>query len=339
MSVVTYNQHNQLPDDVLLMIFYQLVDQDLLRCELVCRQWRNVLQSGRVWKILFRRQIVSSKQWRRVLQNFDVDVDKLETVHYRGLCRTITRQLKEIDRNWRTGKFKEIEEKAINGRQVVTVENGCVFTFRTFEEYFYPKKLFFFDRRNKTEGYITIPFQWSVVTNTKIVVAWDRKTIEVWKTTDGRKICEIKELEEDERISWHLTSCCITGDQMAVLSQNVGQEKLSLWDVSVPSKVTRLKSQFSNLRLNFGFDSSMKMDEEFIFIFISSPYNETRFYFFSKETLELHWQKTVGGNMKKNFAYGNGLLLLYVSKKNDKTEEYWIIQIYDVKSTMIDDDL
>ena len=80
------------------------------------------------------------------------------------------------------------------------------------------------------------------LTNTKIVVAWDRKTIEVWKTTDGRKICEIKELEEDERISWQLTSCCITGDQMAVLSQNVGQEKLSLWDVSVPSEVTRLKS-------------------------------------------------------------------------------------------------
>ena len=145
MSAVTYNQHNQLSDDVLLVIFDQLDDQDLLRCESVCRQWRNVLQSGRVWKRLFRRQIVSSQQWRRVLQNFDVDVDKLETVHYRGLCRTITRHLKEIDRNWRTGNFKEIEETALYDRQVVSVENDCVFTFRNMEN---QKNLFFYDRRN-----------------------------------------------------------------------------------------------------------------------------------------------------------------------------------------------
>ena len=38
MSLVTYNQPNQLTADVLLVIFDQLDDQDLLRCEVVCRQ-------------------------------------------------------------------------------------------------------------------------------------------------------------------------------------------------------------------------------------------------------------------------------------------------------------
>ena len=93
MSLVTYKQPNQLTADVLLVIFDQLDDQDLLRCEVVCRQWRNVLLSGRPWKTLFHRQIVSPQQWRNVLQNFGVDVDKLKTVHYslhyRGLCRAI----------------------------------------------------------------------------------------------------------------------------------------------------------------------------------------------------------------------------------------------------------
>jgi len=53
MSVVTYNQPCQLSDDVLPMIFDKLDDQDLLRCEAVCRQWHNVSRSGRVWKDYF----------------------------------------------------------------------------------------------------------------------------------------------------------------------------------------------------------------------------------------------------------------------------------------------
>jgi F-box-like len=113
MSVVTYNSVNQLPDDVLLVIFDQLDDQDFLRCELVCRQWRHVLLSGRPWKTLFRRKIVSSLPWRHVLQNFEVRVDELETVRYRGLCRAIMQQLSETYRNWCTGNFEEIEEKSL----------------------------------------------------------------------------------------------------------------------------------------------------------------------------------------------------------------------------------
>jgi F-box-like len=331
MSFVTYNPGNRLPDDVLLVIFDQLDDQDLLRCETVCRQWRNVLLSGRPWKILFRRQIVSSRQWRRVLQDFGVNVDKLKTGHYRGLCRTIIQQLNKINRNWRTGIFEEIEEKCLNGGKIDNVENDCIVSISTTNTYSYEKKLLFLDRRSQRfTGSTIIPLGWSGVTNTEIVVLWERKNMEILDI-NGRLISEVQELDEDERISWNLASCSMSGHKMAVLSQTKSQEKLSLWDVSDPSKVTRLSSQYFDLGLKFGLDSSMKLDEQFIFI--SSIHKEkTRFYFFLKESLDLHWQKAVDGNIKNNFAYGKGLLLIYVSKQNDKSKKYGTIQVYDVKS-------
>ena len=42
MSLFSSNPANQLSDDALLVIFDNLDDQDLLRCETVCRQWRKV---------------------------------------------------------------------------------------------------------------------------------------------------------------------------------------------------------------------------------------------------------------------------------------------------------
>jgi hypothetical protein len=79
------------------------------------------------------------------------------------------------------------------------------------------------------------------------------------------------------------------------------------------------------------FESLMKMDEHFIAI--STFQNDTtRLYFFSKKTLKLHWRKEFEENMKKNLVYGKGMLLQYVSKRNEKSEEYGVIQVYDVTS-------
>jgi F-box-like len=107
MSVFSYQPANQLSDDVLLVIFNQLGYQDLLRCEAVCRQWRNVFLSGTPWRRLFHQQIASFPQWRNVLRTFGVDVKKLQTVHYKSLCRTIVQELKQIEQNWRTGNCKK----------------------------------------------------------------------------------------------------------------------------------------------------------------------------------------------------------------------------------------
>ena len=99
-------QPHQFDGVVLLVIFDQLDYQDLLRCEAVCRQWRNVLLSGTPWRRLFHRKIISSEQWRDIVRILGVDVKKLEILHYRSLCRAIHREEKQIDRNWRTGNFK-----------------------------------------------------------------------------------------------------------------------------------------------------------------------------------------------------------------------------------------
>ena len=164
------------------------------------------------------------------------------------------------------------------------------------------------------------------MTNAEIVVAWDKKNIKILDT-NGQLISEVLELDEDERISWNLASCCISGDQMAVLSQTDGQEKLSLWNVKDPSKVRRLMSEHFNRDLQFDLKSSMKMDDQFIAI--STFHNETtRFYFFSKKTLNLLWQKTLKGNMKDDVVYGQGMLLLY--EKKSESEEFGIIEMYDV---------
>ena len=176
MSLFSYYPANQLPDDVLLVIFDHLDDQDLLRCELVCRQWRNVLQSGRVWKILFRRQLVSSQLWRSVLQNFGVDVNKLENVHYRGLCRAILRQLNKINRNWRTGNFEQVEEKSLYDRKIYSVTNDFIVIISSVTNRSYDKEFLFFDRRSQRFTGSVIPVGWRGVTNTEIVVLWTKKT-------------------------------------------------------------------------------------------------------------------------------------------------------------------
>ena len=120
---------------------------------------------------------------------------------------------------------------------------------------------------------------------------------------------------------------------MAVLSRNDGREKLSLWGVTDPFSVTRLKSETYHLNMPFGYGSLMKMDEHFISIFSRRTFNEklsSTLYFFFKKTLDLHWQKKFDRNVINNFSYGKGLLLIYDSKRNDNSQTYGIIQVYNV---------
>jgi hypothetical protein len=55
---------------------------------------------------------------------------------------------------------------------------------------------------------IVLPNESFAVTNTEIVVVWDKKNIKILDT-DGQLISELQESDEDERISWNLALCCI----------------------------------------------------------------------------------------------------------------------------------
>jgi F-box-like len=326
MSLFSCHQPHQLSDDVLLAIFNQLDEQDQLRCETVCRQWRNFLISGTPWRRLFQRKIVSSQQWRNIVRIFGVDVEKLKTVHYRSLCRAIIEEQKQIDRNWRSGKFKKtsptypfgsVLDITVWGDHIaacsfVGVEMTCNLVHRTSLEVI---------------SSVKIPRESVAVTNTEIVVQWDKKNMKILHFS-GRLISEVPELDVDERLTWELTSCFLLRDQVAVLSQTDEQLKLSLWDVSDP--LTRLKSQRVSLDPLSVFNVSMKMDEQFVVVSVFRM-TATTFFFFSKKTLNLHWEKTFDENMRKDFAYGKGLLLIYVSKRKNESGK-WAIQIYDVTS-------
>jgi len=75
----------------------------------------------------------------------------------------------------------------------------------------------------------------------------------------------------------------------------------------------------------------MKVDDEYIAI--SNFQGETtRSYFISKKTLDLHWSMQFDGNNIGNLSFAQGLLLVYVSKHNDKSEKYGFIHVYDVTS-------
>jgi F-box-like len=333
MSLSRHKPTNQLNEDVLLVIFDQLDDQDLIHCETVCRHWRNVLLSGRPWRTLFHRKIVSSPQWRQVWRDFGVDERNLDAVHYRRICMAIIREWNEIYRNWRKGKFYATSKSVqYANRSHVTIGNDLIALI--FYHYRIDEKEFEFLHRKSLEviSSMEITDRSFVVTNTEIVVAWDEKNIKILDT-DGQLISRVPELDELELISWNLASCCLSGDQMAVISQIDGPfpvEKLSLWDVSDPLRATCLKSRYYNFDLQLEHSSLIKLDEQFIVVSTFQD-DSTTIYFFSKETLDLHWQKTVDGNMRSNFVYDQGMLLLYV-KQRRKSGKFGLIEMYDVKS-------
>jgi F-box-like len=65
MSASTISRLNELDEDVLQLIFKRLEGEDLVNCEAVCRQWRDILLAGTPWRRLFNRNKVSLPLWRR----------------------------------------------------------------------------------------------------------------------------------------------------------------------------------------------------------------------------------------------------------------------------------
>ena len=170
---------SRIPEDqmekVLLVIFDNLDDQDLLRCETVCRQWREVLLSGKPWRRLFDRKIVSSPPWGQLWRNFVPDKNKLQTAHHRSLCRAIIHELKQIDRNWRTGNYKKSSGK-VDSLSNVRVVIGC--DYIALEDYRGHKSKLKFHHRSslKLKSFIVIPREWHATTNAEMQFCGTRKT-------------------------------------------------------------------------------------------------------------------------------------------------------------------
>jgi F-box-like len=190
MSLSRYKTSKQLDEDVLLMIFDHLDDQDLLRCATVCRQWLNVLLSQTPWRRLFHRQIVSCPPWHQFWRDFGVDEKKLQSANYRGICKTIIQELKKIYNNWRDGNFKKTSDQVVHwSTSYGTIGKNCI----AFTATNYKKCLFFHRTSLKMKDFICSP-QWDsfAACNTEIVVVWDEENIKILDT-DGHLISEVQE--------------------------------------------------------------------------------------------------------------------------------------------------
>jgi F-box-like len=102
MSISSFSQSNVLGADVLLMIFQHLEGEDLVNCEVVCRQWRDILLAGTPWRRLFHRKINYSPSWRKEQKTLEKN-QTLQTEKYRDVCRKIL----QMERNWRIGNFEK----------------------------------------------------------------------------------------------------------------------------------------------------------------------------------------------------------------------------------------
>jgi F-box-like len=106
MSISSICQLNVLGEDVLQIIFQELDAEDLLKCEAVCRQWRDILMAGRPWRVLYHRNIACLPQWWQAQKELEFDQKTLRTDQYRGICKDILRRLQlQLQLNWRRGHF------------------------------------------------------------------------------------------------------------------------------------------------------------------------------------------------------------------------------------------
>jgi F-box-like len=100
MSVSSISQSDFVAD-VLHIIFQQLEGKDLVNCEAVCRQWRDILFAGTPWRKLFLRQVDCSLLWRKEQKKLEKNQLILHTEQYRDICRNLL----QVERSWRIGKF------------------------------------------------------------------------------------------------------------------------------------------------------------------------------------------------------------------------------------------
>jgi hypothetical protein len=254
---------------------------------------------------------------------------KLETVHSKSFYKNIIHHLHDIDTIWRTGKFKRTDLFQVPGT-IVTVGDKCIVN-RYFCRDLNCEKFEFLDRRSlKFKGTTTISTGSFAVTNTEIVVVWNPKNIEI-VGKDDQLISTVPELKEDERQSWNIKSCCISGVELLVFSRTNGQSRLSLWDVTDPSRAICIKRRWFSFDLQLDCPSLMKMDGQFITS--PTPNNYARFCVFSKQTLYPNGMISFCGIVGRNYTFYQGMLFVHFPSRNRKSEGSCAIRVFDVTST------
>ena len=131
MSISSLSQSNVLIDDVLLIIFQQLDGEDLVNCEAVCRQWRDVLLAGTPWKNFFHRKLNYSHLWRKEQKKLENNQQTLQTWQYRDVCRNLRQVERNFKYNWCTGRF----EKSVYSLNEILYDFGWLWNMTISDDY------------------------------------------------------------------------------------------------------------------------------------------------------------------------------------------------------------
>jgi F-box-like len=303
MSALDCSPTRWLVEDVLLQIFQYLDGKDLLRCEAVCRQWRQVMLAGTPWRRWLNQRSPSPELrpfWQRARQN-----DSFQD--YRAICRYILL----LDYNWRRGKY-ETSSLTLNNVGEVITSGDYIYCFIN-EGNSHP--MIILDKTFQVRTIGRMAFEGELLHCYKNMAIYVHlKKIKFVDCSVGHVISELP-VEGYSSVM----NCRFNGELLTVRFDGLVDNWLRVWRVENDySTITLIKE------INIICDRLLEMDDKYIVV---RGRFDTDVYFICIKTLEVERTLYVG---LEEIAYEQGLLFILGKK---------VIQIWDAASRTYLNDL
>ena len=310
------------------MIFQQLEGEDLLNCEAVCRQWREILLAGTPWRSLFHRNKDRSPLWRKAQKSLEKNQRKLRTDEYRDVCKEIM-----ANQNWHTGNCTKLTYASdVHSATFISISDDYVAWnfFRLGKDGYCRKGCFFLDTGSMEIEEIpvfchckpwTICYHMHEMYVNEMLLFWRvgdsvEKLVEI-VNPNNRWVVDVLEgfndgETEEVEVKFAFGSQFLVTYIYPICARN--WERIRIWKMGNPPVLLKeLACNFRNLEI-------MKVDEQFIVArtqFTRSP----TLYFISTETLKEKRSRIL---INKDYIYDRALLFQYCDNG--------IVRILDVAS-------
>ena len=299
---------NNLNEDVLIGIFQYLSYEDLVRCESVCCQWRNVMLNGTPWKNWLHDAIILLPLWQQVWKKTSINEDKLRSAECRGICQTMQLYLKELDSNWRNGRYTKLKVPFVIDGQIVQLSDDFII---------YKKNHLLFLNKNTMQitEHVKLGTFDDVIGITKdMIICQEFHKVQIIDRQTGLLTAEINS-------DWSIDQCLFHDDLLVISYSSERREstRLRVWRVPSPSRFILLKQwTFEESYFN-----ELSYDQKFIAFSstVESGNPKTRsIHFVSMKTLEIDHTLIVEAD---RLTYCQGLLFI---------QNALLIQVYNVAS-------
>jgi F-box-like len=305
MSVSSISQSNVLGVDVLLIIFQHLDGEDLVKCEAVCRQWRDILLAGRLWRKYFHRKIKCSSLWRTAQKKLEKNQSTLRMEQYRNICKNIL----QVTRNWCSGRFKKTFYKPVSLTTELFMaisDDFVAWNFDRNENDIHRRGRAFLDTGSMTITEFRLTGGDYVLN--EMVVRWNGRTGSVLEVRSPQNnwIINVRNEEED---GFRIRQMSFGSELLVCYSEGVNnRDRIRIWKMGNPS--TLLKTSTCEDRQLI----ILKVDQQFIVARVlhvswSMAYPKETLYFISTETLDVFTSLNIIRDCK--YEYNRGLLFQY----------------------------